>query len=178
MARSRSGTRGRRGPRKPPRRDGGATTQVQTLDPSERGAIELPGIGTASGFGGKRSDAETFYSFASFTTPPSTYRYDLITGESTLLRRAEVDFDPDQYVVHQEFCTSSDGTRVPVFLAHKQGLKRDGSNPTLLYAYGGFNISITPSFSTSRVQWMEMGGILAVANLRGEVETFLATAAA
>jgi len=146
-----------------------ASTSINryTMDGRHIGPIELPGIGTADGFGGRRTDTETFFSFASFTTPPSTYRFDLITGESTLLRRAKVDFDPDLYEVHQEFTTSSDGTRVPVFLAHKKGLKRDGSNPTLLYAYGGFNISLTPSFSTSRVQWMEMGGILAVANLRG-----------
>ncbi|MBL8848777.1 MAG: S9 family peptidase [Planctomycetaceae bacterium] len=146
-----------------------ASTRVQcyTLDGKPVRSIELPGIGDADGFTGKQTDGETFYSFTSFTTPPSTYRYDLITGESTLLRRAQVDFDPDQFEVHQEFCNSRDGTRVPVFLAHKKGLKLDGSNPTLLYGYGGFNIPLTPAFSTSRVLWMEMGGVLAVANLRG-----------
>ena len=129
--------------------------------------VELPGIGTASGFGGKRTDTETFYTFPSFATPPTIYRYDMITGKSKLLRRAKVKFDPDDYEVKQIFYTSKDGTRVPMFLAHKKGLKLDGTNPTLLYGYGGFNISLTPAFSISRLQWMEMGGVLAVANLRG-----------
>ena len=129
--------------------------------------VEFPGIGTASGFGGRRSDTETFYSFSSFNTPPSTYHYDLITGESRMLRRAEVDFAPDDFEVKQVFFKSKDGTRVPMFIAHKKGLKLDGSNPTLLYGYGGFNISLTPSFSISRLQWMEMGGVFAMANLRG-----------
>jgi prolyl oligopeptidase len=147
--------------------DAASRVQCYTLDGRPVRVIELPGIGDADGFSGKRTDGETFYSFMSFTTPPSTYRYDLVTGESTLLRRAQVDFDPEQYEVHQEFCTSRDGTRVPVFLAHKKGLQRDGTSPTLLYGYGGFNIPLTPGFSTSRLLWMEMGGVLAVANLRG-----------
>ena len=147
--------------------DAATRVEVFTIDGRSVRTIELPGIGTAHGFAGKRTDAETFYAFTSFTTPPSTFRFDLVTGESTLLQQAEVDFDPDLYEVHQEFCESRDGTRVPVFLAYKQGLKRDGSNPTLLYGYGGFNIPLTPSFSTSRLLWMEMGGVLAVANLRG-----------
>ena len=129
--------------------------------------VALPGIGTASGFGGKRTDAETFYTFSSFATPPTIFRYDLITGKSKLLRQAKVDFDPSKYVVKQVFADSKDGTKVPVFIAHKKDLKLDGTNPTLLYGYGGFNIPLTPGFSISRVQWMEMGGVLAVANLRG-----------
>ena len=129
--------------------------------------VELPGIGSAGGFGGKQSDTETFYSFSSFTTPPSTYRYNLLTGESELYRQAEVDFDPDQFEVEQVFCESKDGTRVPVFLSYKKGLKLDSSNPTLLYGYGGFSISLTPRFSISRLAWMEMGGVFAQANLRG-----------
>jgi prolyl oligopeptidase len=129
--------------------------------------VELPGIGSADGFGGHRADTETFYSFSSFATPPSVYRYDLVSGTSTLLHRAEVDLDPDDYEVSQVFYESKDGTRVPMFLAHKKGLEQGGANPTLLYGYGGFKISITPSFSTSRLAWMEMGGVLAVANLRG-----------
>jgi prolyl oligopeptidase len=129
--------------------------------------IKLPGIGTASGFGGKREYTETFYSFTSFTTPPSSYRYDITTGESTKLRQAKVDFDPSEYEVKQIFYNSKDGTRVPMFLAHKKGLKLDGSNPTLLYAYGGFNISLTPGFSVSRLAWMELGGVFAMPNLRG-----------
>lgn len=129
--------------------------------------VELPGIGTAFGFGGHRDDTETFYSFSSFATPPSIYRYDLVSGESTAIRQAEVDFDPDDYVVEQVFYTSKDGTRVPMFLAHRKGIELDGDNPTLLYGYGGFKISLTPSFSVSRLAWMEMGGVFALANLRG-----------
>ncbi len=129
--------------------------------------VKFPGIGTASGFGGHRTDTETFYSFSSFATPPSIYRYDLITGQTTLLRRAEVKFDPDLYEVKQIFYQSQDGTRVPMFLAHQKGIELDGSNPTLLYGYGGFSIPIRPGFSITRLAWMEMGGVLAVANLRG-----------
>ena len=129
--------------------------------------VQLPGIGTASGFGGKPADTETFYTFSSFATPPTVFRYDLITGQSKLLRQAKVKFDPSQYEVKQVFYSSKDGTKVPMFLAHKKGLKLDGTNPTLLYGYGGFNISLTPTFSISRVQWMEMGGVYALANLRG-----------
>jgi prolyl oligopeptidase len=129
--------------------------------------VELPGIGTAGGFNGKRTDTETFYTFSSFATPPSIYRYDILTGQSKLIRQADVKFDPSQYEVKQVFVASKDGTKVPVFLAYKKGLKLDGTNPTLLYGYGGFNISLTPGFSVSRLQWMEMGGVLAVANLRG-----------
>ena len=129
--------------------------------------VEFPGIGSAAGFSGKRTDTETFYTFSSFATPPSTYRYDIITGESTLLRRAKVDFVPEEYEVRQVFAKSKDGTRVPIFVAHKKGLKLDGGNPTLLYGYGGFNIPLTPGFSISRLAWMEMGGVFALANLRG-----------
>jgi prolyl oligopeptidase len=146
-----------------------ARTQVLMYSPD--GAlvqeVELPGIGTASGFGGKRSDTETFYAFSSFAVPPSVYRFDLITREHRLLRRAEVKFNADDYVTTQVFYNSKDGTRIPMFLTHKKDMKLDGQNPTLLYGYGGFNIPITPSFSVSRVAWMEMGGLYAVANLRG-----------
>ena len=129
--------------------------------------LDLPGIGTASGFSGKRSDSETFYAFSSFNTPASIFRYDLLTGESQLWKAPTTLVKPDDYAVEQVFYKSQDGTRVPMFLAYKKGLKRDGSNPTLLYGYGGFNISLTPTFSVSRLQWMEMGGVFALANLRG-----------
>ncbi len=129
--------------------------------------VEFPGIGTASGFGGKPADTETFYTFSSFATPPTTFRYDLVTGESKKIRQAKVQFDPSLYEVKQVFAPSKDGTKVPMFIAHKKGLKLDGTNPTLLYGYGGFNISLTPTFSISRVQWLEMGGVYALANLRG-----------
>lgn len=147
--------------------DAATRVELYTLQGEHVRSLELPGLGTADGFGGRHTDTETFYSFASFTTPPSTYRYDLVTGRSTLLQRAQVDFDPAEYEVHQEFYTSRDGTRIPMFLAHRKGLPRDGSHPTLLYGYGGFSVPLTPSFSTSRLLWMEMGGVFAMANLRG-----------
>jgi prolyl oligopeptidase len=129
--------------------------------------LELPGIGSAGGFGGKRSDTETFYSFTSFTTPGTIYRYDLKTGVSTVFRQPKVDFDPAQFETKQIFYQSKDGTTVPMFITHKKGLRLDGNNPTLLYAYGGFKISITPSFSVSSLVWLQMGGVYAVPNLRG-----------
>jgi prolyl oligopeptidase len=129
--------------------------------------VAFDGIGSASGFGGRRDHTETFYSFDSFATPPSVYRYDMRTGESELLFRADVKFDPADYEVSQVFYDSQDGTRVPMFLAHRKGLVLDGNNPTLLYGYGGFNISLTPGFSVARLMWMEMGGVFAMPNLRG-----------
>ena len=129
--------------------------------------VDLPGIGSASGFGGRPDDSETFYSFSSYATPPALYRYDVGTGESTLFWRASVDFDTAQYVVKQIFYESRDGTRVPMFITHKKGLKTDGNNRALLYGYGGFNIPMTPGFSVSRALWLERGGVYAVANLRG-----------
>jgi len=129
--------------------------------------VELPGIGTAGGFGGKRMDTETFYAFTGFTAPTTIYRYDMKTGASSVFRQPKVDFDPAKFETRQIFYNSKDGTRVPMFITHKKGLKLDGSNPTLLYGYGGFDISLTPSFSVSTVVWMEMGGVYAVPNLRG-----------
>jgi len=129
--------------------------------------VELGTIGSANGFGGKQDDPETFYSFTSFTVPPSIYRYNVATGEKTLLNRANVKMNPDNYEVKQVFYTSKDGTRVPMFLSYRKGLKLNGSNPTLLYGYGGFDIPMTPGFSISRLVWMDMGGVMAIANLRG-----------
>ncbi|MBT8486942.1 MAG: prolyl oligopeptidase family serine peptidase, partial [Phycisphaerae bacterium] len=129
--------------------------------------VNLPGLGTAGGFGGKRTETETFYSFSSIATPPSIYRYDVITGESRLMQQAAVAFDQSDYEVKQVFYTSNDGTRVPMFIAHRAGLELDGTNPTLLYGYGGFNIPMMPRFSIARVAWMEMGGVFAQACLRG-----------
>jgi prolyl oligopeptidase len=129
--------------------------------------VELPGIGSAGGMRGKRTDTETFYSFTSFTAPGAIYRYDMITGKSKVFRQPQVDFNPDNYEVKQVFYTSKDGTRVPMFITHKKGIKLDGNNPTYLYGYGGFNVSLTPSFSVSNLVWMEMGGVYALANLRG-----------
>lgn len=146
-----------------------AVTQIKLFDLGGNFVreVEFPGIGTASGFGGKRKHTETYYSFSSFNRPPSIFSYDLSTGQSKLIRQAKVDFNPDDFVVNQVFYESKDGTRVPMFIAHKKGLELNGKNPTLLYGYGGFNISLTPSFSISRLQWMEMGGIFAMPNLRG-----------
>ncbi|MDZ8261921.1 prolyl oligopeptidase family serine peptidase [Nostoc sp. ChiQUE01b] len=129
--------------------------------------IELPGLGSAGGFGGKRYDTETFYSFTSFTIPGTIYRYDMVTGKSEVFRQPQVDFNPDDYETKQVFYHSKDGTRVPMFITHKKGIKLDGNNPTYLYAYGGFNASMTPSFSVSLLVWMEMGGVYAMPNIRG-----------
>ncbi len=129
--------------------------------------VALPGIGSAGGFDGKRDDTETFYSFTSFTTPPTIYRYNLTTDESTLFRQPQVDFNPNDYETRQVFYSSKDGTQVPMFITHKKGLTLDGNNPTYLYAYGGFGISLTPSFSVGNLVWMELGGVFALPNLRG-----------
>lgn len=129
--------------------------------------VELPGLGTAAGFGGRQTDTETFYSFSSYTAPPSVYHYDLKTGTSRLWKQSEVAIDASQFETRQVFYTSRDGTRVPMIIAHRKGLNLDGQNPTLLYAYGGFNISLTPQFSLTYILWMEMGGVVAVPNLRG-----------
>ena len=146
-----------------------AKTQVKLFDLAGKFVreVEFPGIGSASGFGGRRDQTETFYSFSSFNRPPSIFRYDLKSGESKLIRSAKVDFHPDDFVVEQVFYQSKDGTKVPMFIAHKKGLELNGENPTLLYGYGGFDISLTPSFSIARLQWMEMGGVFAMPNLRG-----------
>ncbi len=132
--------------------------------------VELPGIGAAAGFGGKRKDSETFYAFTSFTTPTTIYRYDVKTGKSEVYRQPKVDFDPKAYETKQVFYKSKDGARVPMFITHKKGLKLDGQNPTLLYGYGGFSVSLTPAFSISNLVWMEMGGVYAQPNLRGGAE--------
>lgn len=146
-----------------------ARTQVKifNLDGSFVREVELPGIGSAGGFGGKRYDTETFYSFTGFTSPATIYRYDMITGKSTLFRKPNVDFNPEEYETKQIFYPSKDGTQVPMFITHKKGIQLDGNNPTYLYAYGGFSISLTPWFSVGQLIWMELGGILAIANLRG-----------
>jgi prolyl oligopeptidase len=129
--------------------------------------ISLPGIGTVSGFSGKRGETETFYSFTGFTNPTTIYRLDMKSGKSSVFRQPKVDFNPNDYETRQQFYTSRDGTKVPMFITSKKGLKLDGSNPTYLYGYGGFNISMTPGFSPANLAWMEMGGVYVVANLRG-----------
>jgi prolyl oligopeptidase len=148
-------------------KDAHARVRVFALDGTHERDVVLPGLGTVEGFGGRRTDKETFYSFTGFTTPTTIYRYDVTTGESTVFRRPRVDFDPDDYETTQVFYPSMDGTRVPMFITHRKGLVRDGNLPTYLYGYGGFNISVTPAFSAAMLVWMEMGGVYAVANLRG-----------
>jgi prolyl oligopeptidase len=136
-------------------------------DGSGKEEIILPGIGTASLIGGKKEDTEAFYTFTSFTNPGEIYRYELTSGKSTLFRKTEVGFNTDQFETKQVFYSSKDGTKIPLFIIHKKGIKLDGNNPTLLYGYGGFNISLTPSFSISRIYFLEQGGVYAIANLRG-----------
>jgi prolyl oligopeptidase len=149
-----------------------AYTQLKIVDRKGKlvREVKLSGIGSDGGFNGKRFDTETFYSFSSYATPPTIFRYDMKSGTSTMFRQAKVKFDPTQFETKQVFYTSKDGTKVPMFITYKKGIKLDGTNPTLLYGYGGFNISQTPGFSVSRVVWMEMGGVYAVANLRGGSE--------
>ena len=147
--------------------DARSAVQVFDLKGKALHDVTLPGIGSAGGFGGKRGDTETFYSYTSFTTPATIYRYDLKTGQSRVYRQPKVDFDPSAYETRQEFFTSKDGTKVPMFIVAKKGVKFDGSNPTYLYGYGGFNVSLTPSFSVANLAWVEMGGVYVMANLRG-----------
>ncbi|HEY9555016.1 MAG TPA: prolyl oligopeptidase family serine peptidase [Allosphingosinicella sp.] len=144
-----------------------AKTEVRryALDGASKGRIALPGIGTATGFDGEAGDPETFFSFTSFATPTTIYRYDVASGEATAWAQPELKFDSATFDVSQHFYTSKDGARVPMFVVKKKGIT--GPAPTLLYGYGGFNISLTPSYSATRIAWMEQGGVLAVANLRG-----------
>jgi len=129
--------------------------------------IELPGLGSAGGFYGKRKDTTLFYTFTNFTYPPVIFKYDLKTGRSELFRRTELPFDPAGFEAKQVFYPSKDGTRIPMFIVHKKGLTLSGDNPTFLYGYGGFNASMTPSFSATMMLWLESGGVYAMANLRG-----------
>ena len=146
-----------------------AYTQVKIYDVAGKlvNEVTFPGIGSAEGFAGKATDKETFYSFTGFTTPTTIYRYDMTTGKSTIFRQPKVDFNPAVYETKQVFYTSKDGTKVPMFITHKKAVKLDGNNPTYLYGYGGFNVSLSPAFSVGNLVWMEMGGIYAQPNLRG-----------
>jgi len=148
-------------------KDARTEVRVYNLSGTHLRDVDLPGIGTAVGFGGKRKDKETFYAFTSFISPTTIYRYDPQAGKSSVFRQPKVDFDASLYETKQVFYNSKDGTRVPMFLTYKKGIKLDGQNPTLLYAYGGFDISLTPFFSVSNLVWLEMGGIYAQPNLRG-----------
>ncbi len=146
-----------------------AHSRVRVFDRQgkELDEVALPGLGTASGFTGRPGHDETFYSFTSFTTLPTIYRYDIAGGKSEVFRESRADFDGSRYEVTQVFYESKDGTRVPMFLAHRRGLEKNGKNPTLLFGYGGFRLALTPTFNATRALWLEMGGVLAIANLRG-----------
>jgi len=148
-------------------KDARTVVRVHDLSGTFLRDVDLPGIGTAVGFIGKRKDKETFYAFTSFISPTTIYRYDPVAGKSSVFRQPKVDFDASRYETKQVFYASKDGTRVPMFLTYKKGIKLDGQNPTLLYAYGGFDISLTPAFSVPNVVWLEMGGLYAQPNLRG-----------
>lgn len=146
-----------------------ATSQVDQYeyDGTLVRSVEFPGPGSVGGFSGKKDDSTVFYTYYSFTYPPTIFEYDPETGESEVFNKVELNFNPEDYVARQEWYKSKDGTEVPMFVVHKKDLKKDGNNPTMLYGYGGFNISITPSFSTSNIVFLENGGVYAVANLRG-----------
>ncbi|MBC7937365.1 MAG: S9 family peptidase [Rhizobacter sp.] len=143
---------------------------VYSMDGKMEREVKLPALGSAGGFGGEKEDDTVFYSFTSFTFPPTIYKYDIATGKSEVFRKPDVKFSPEDYITEQVFYPSKDGTKVPMFIVHKRGLKMDGKNPTMLYAYGGFNISTNPGFSPTRISWLNQGGIYVSANLRGGSE--------
>ncbi|GJG85715.1 prolyl endopeptidase [Gemmatimonadetes bacterium T265] len=140
---------------------------VHELDGRQVATLPLPGTGIVAGLSGREDSPELFYAYTSYLTPASVYRYDVRTGEQTVFFAPHVPFDASRYETEQVFYASKDGTRVPMFVTHRRGMPRDGQNPTLVYAYGGFNIAMTPAFSASVAVWLEMGGVYAVPNLRG-----------
>jgi prolyl oligopeptidase len=148
-------------------RDAATVVRVHKADGSLEREVALPGVGTADGFGGRWNDSETLFSYTSLNTPPEVWRYDLASGRATPFKRPQTAFDPAQFETRREFVTSKDGTRFPVFIAHRKGLKLDGSNPTLLYGYGGFNVPMTPAFNVTAATWMAMGGVYVMATIRG-----------
>jgi prolyl oligopeptidase len=143
---------------------------VYDLNGKLENEIQLPGVGSAGGFGGRKDSKFVFYTFSTFNIPPTIYRYDIKTRKTSIFRTPEVKFNPSEYEVKQVFYPSKDGTRVPMFITHKKGLKMDGTNPTLLTGYGGFNISSNPGFSPLVIGFMEQGGIYCLANMRGGSE--------
>jgi len=145
--------------------DAKTEVRIHDLDGKLKRTVTLPGIGTASGFGGEFGDRESFFAFTSFNQPTSIYRYDVASGEARIWEAPKVAFNPDDYAVEQRFYASKDGTRVPMFIVRKKGTA--GPAPTILYGYGGFNVSLTPSFSPTRMAWLERGGVFALANIRG-----------
>jgi prolyl oligopeptidase len=147
--------------------DASSQVKVYTEKGEYKHDVELPAIGTAAGFGGRRTDKDLYYAFTSFTYPTTIYKYDPATNQSTIFKAPKVDVKPEDYLTTQVFYASKDGTKIPMFITHKKGVKLNGKNPTYLYAYGGFNVSLTPSFSAARMLWLENGGVLAIPNLRG-----------
>jgi prolyl oligopeptidase len=148
-------------------RDASTLVRVHGLDGSLQRELPLPGVGTASGFGGRMGESETFFSYTSLITPADIYRLDLASGEISLFKRPKTAFDPEQFETRRAFVTGKDGARFPIFIGHKKGLVLDGSNPTLLYAYGGFNVPNTPGYNVTAASWMQMGGVYVSASIRG-----------
>jgi prolyl oligopeptidase len=148
------------------------TTRVYVHDTKGKleNEIKLPGVGTASGFGGEKDDKKVFYTFTSFSSPSTIYQYDIKSKKSNVFRKLDLPFDPSQFESKQVFYTSKDGTKVPMFITYKKGLKLNGQNPTILYGYGGFNISLQPAFNSLLIPFLEKGGVYASANLRGGSE--------
>ncbi len=148
-------------------KDAHSKVEIYSTDGQYESDLELPVLGTVSGFNGKKEDMSTFFSVTSFTTPSTVYQYDIANNTYVEYIKPEIDFDPTLYETKQVFYTSKDGEKIPMFIVHKKGLELDGNNPTLLYGYGGFNISLTPSFSVTRLIWLENNGVFAMATLRG-----------
>jgi len=148
-------------------KDASTHIYMHSMEGKLENEIKLPAIGTVGGFSGKKNDDIAFYTSTSFTYPSSIYKFEVNKNKSSLYQQPNIDFDFSPYETEQVFYKSKDGTSIPMFIVHKKGIKMDGSNPTYLYAYGGFNISLTPSFSSSRLIWLEQDGIFAMPNLRG-----------
>jgi prolyl oligopeptidase len=148
-------------------KDATSFVQQYNMDGKLEHSIELPGIGSAGGFGAKKEEKETYYTFTNYVYPPTIFKYDIATGQSTVYKKANVKFDPTQYESKQVFYKSKDGTKIPMIITYKKGTVMNGKNPLLLYAYGGFGVNLTPAFSTSNIVLLEHGGIYAVPNLRG-----------
>ena len=148
------------------------TTRIYAYDYTGKllSEVKFPALGNAGGFGGEKSDPFCFYTFSTFNFPPTIFKYDIGTGKSTVFQEPTLAFNPSDYIVEQVFFSSKDKTKVPMFVVYKKGLKKDGTHPTILYGYGGFNISSTPSFSAALIPWLEQGGIYAIANIRGGAE--------
>lgn len=151
-------------------KDVSSRAYVYSIDGALETEVKLPGLGTASGFGGEREDSFVFYTYTSFNYPPTIFKYDIASKKSAVFHEPEVTFKPEDYETEQVFYPSKDGTKIPAFITYKKGMKRDGSHPTILYGYGGFNISLTPAFSPTRIPFLDQGGIYVQANLRGGSE--------